>query len=139
MKIEDYIKKNIVRKGSPDKMLALSLLKQTNQDKLFFDSLKITEISARKVASNYYDMLRSVLEAMASLDGYKIYNHEAFSSYLEEKGEKENSILFDRLRKIRNNINYYGSKLTIDEAKDMIENSKYLMNYLANKYLKDLT
>ena len=138
MKFEDYIKKGIIKRSSPDRLLARSLIKQTLQDKTFFDKLEITELSARKIASNYYDMLRSILEVMAALDGYKIYNHEAFAVYLKEKGEEEKSIIFDRLRKIRNNINYYGAALSIEEAKETIVDAKYLMSYLIDKYLREL-
>src|SRR3989338_9696285 len=103
MNFEDFIKLGQVRRASRDEQLAKSLLKETVIDMEFFGDLEINEKSARKLVSNYYDFLRSILEAMAALDGYKIYNHEAFTSYLLDKGEDKMSEKFDRIRKIRNN------------------------------------
>ena len=138
MKFQDYIKNGFIRKSSPDKQLALSLLKQTKQDKEFFDSLEINEKSARKIASNYYDLLRSILEAISALDGYKIYNHEGFVYYLKEKNELKLAEKFDRIRRIRNNINYYGSAVSKEEAQDIKDNVNEMLPLLIEKYLKEL-
>jgi len=139
MNFKDCIKKGIIKILSSDRLLAVSLIKQTLQDRSFFETLQVSEISARKIASNYYDMLRSLLEAMAALDGYKMYTHDAFTAYLAEKGEHEKSIIFDRLRNMRNNINYYGAALSIEEAQEAISDTEELMNFLFDKYLKQIT
>ncbi|MBI3334055.1 hypothetical protein HYZ97_01070 [Candidatus Pacearchaeota archaeon] len=138
MEFQEYIKKGIIRKTSPDKQLAKSLMKQSKQDKIFLDSLEITDLSARKIASNYYDILRSILEAIASLDGYKIYNHEGFTYYLQSKDEQKLASKFDRLRKIRNNINYYGATMSKEEAEEIKSSVNELLPLVINKYLKDL-
>lgn len=137
MKFEDFIKLGQVRKGSRDENLAKSLIKQTGEDVSFFDSLEITKKSARKLVSNYYDFLRSILEAIAALEGYKIYGHEAYTFFLKEKGEEIFSLKFDRFKKIRNKINYYAGDIAIEEAKEVIDDIKSMINVLKGKYLKE--
>lgn len=75
-----------------------------------------------------YDALREYLESISLEKGYKIYNHECYSSFLKEilKMSREGD-LFDELRKIRNGINYYGKNVTLEEAKMIIENLKELI------------
>lgn len=136
MKFEDFIKQGQARKSVPDISLVKSLYKNTLNDLKYLDTQEINEISARKIVVNYYDCLRAILEAMASLDGYKIYQHEAFAHFLKEKDESLGSIKFDRFRKIRNRINYYGEDISIEEAKEIVKEIKSLMQYLIEKYLE---
>ena len=68
--------------------------------------------------SNYYDILRSILETIAILDRCKIYSHEAFTYFLKEKDENIIVNKFDRFRKIRNKINYYGKNISIEKTKE---------------------
>ena len=137
MNFQDFIKSGEVRRAEIDKVLAKSILNTSKSDLLFFNNLKINENSARKIVSNCYDILRSVLEAISALDGYKIYSHEAFTYFLQELGENDISLKFDRLRKIRNNITYYGKSISTEEAKDIISEIKTLINSLKPKYLKN--
>lgn len=59
---------------------------------------------------------------MAIKAGYKIYNHECYTYFLKEilnesiKGDE-----FDELRKIRNNINYYGKEISVKEAGEILK------------------
>ena len=72
MRFEDFIKEGKIRRASKDFQLSKSLIKTAEQDLKFLDKLEITEESARKIIISYYDTLRSILEAIAILKGYKI-------------------------------------------------------------------
>lgn len=134
MIFEDFIKKGQVRIASPDISLIRSLHKNTINDLKYLNGQEINEISARKIYSNYYDCLRSILEAIASVDGFKIYQHEAFTYFLKKKNENLAAIKFDRFRKIRNSINYYGEDISIDDAKETSIEIKRLIEFL--QYLR---
>lgn len=134
MKFEDFIKQGQVRKASPDRPLINSLLETSENDLLFLGKVKIDEISARKVISNYYDVLRSILEALASKKGYKIYSHEAFTYFLKELKELRIADKYDRFRKIRNDINYYGKPISLSEAKEYVPEILGLIKELRSKY-----
>lgn len=138
MSFQDFIKLGQIKRVEIDKELAKSLLKTTKSDLIFFDSWQIDENSARKIVSNYYDALRSILEAISALEGYKIYSHEVFTDFLKEKNENLMAEKFDRFRRIRNKINYYGSNISIEEAKEYKEGIIEAINILINKYLLNL-
>lgn len=84
-----------------------------------------------------YDVLRELLECLALKRGYKIYNHECYTTFLKEI--IKDSYLgdtFDKFRLLRNGINYYGKKITLEEAietiKRMIEFINKIKNLLEN-------
>jgi hypothetical protein len=118
MNFEDFIKTGQAKKAEIDRELARSLIQTADEDLIYLKSVKLDKFSARKVISNYYDVLRSILEAISILEGYKIYSHEAFTYFLKQKGEENLSNKFDRFRQIRNKINYYGKKISIEEAEE---------------------
>lgn len=130
MNFEDFIKSGNVRKSSKDPALIKSLKETADLDIRFLRGLEINENSSRKIVSNYYDVLRSILEAIALEEGYKVYSHEAFACLLKEKGQNIFAVKFDRLRKIRNKINYYGKKVSVEEAKELVKEIEDLMNKL---------
>jgi|SRR3989338_168622 len=138
MRFADFINQNMARKAEKDKNLSRALLLTAEKDLAFFKGIEINENSARKIMTNYYDILRSILESIAALDGYKVYSHEAFTYYLKEKNEGVISIKFDRLRKIRNGINYYGNSISAGEAKEIVEDIQRIICLLKEKYLKNL-
>jgi len=135
MKFNDFITRKEVRKTEFDKGLFESLVKTAELDLIFLEKVKIDEYSSRKIMSNYYDVLRSLLEAMALRDGYKVYSHEAFTFYLKEKEESEISLKFDRFRKKRNAINYYGESVSVEEVNEYSEEMKKIIMELKKKYL----
>ena len=138
MKFEDFIEKGLVRKTSKDKSLVRALLQNSKKDIEFLNGLKINEKSVRKIMTNFYDVLRSVLEAVSVIKGYKIYSHEAYIYFLKEIKENLLAIKFDRFRKIRNSINYYGKDISIEETKENIYEIKKMINILIKKYLGKL-
>ena len=76
-----------------------------------------------------YDALREYLECAALEKGYKIYNHECYVAFLKEVlNLSREGDLFDKLRKIRNGINYYGLSVTEEEALEVIRELKELIS-----------
>lgn len=136
MKLKDFIGKGQVKKVSKDISLAKSLVITANTDLKFLQSLEINENSARKIMTNYYDILRSILEAISVLNGYKIYSHEAFTYFLKEKDEDLIAEKFDRFRKIRNRLQYYGKNISVEEVKENVNEIIKLVEELKRKYLK---
>ena len=135
MKFEDFITLKKVKVVSKDLSLIKSLIATSKIDLKFLSRLTIDDVSARKIMCNYYDVLRSVLEAMALVEGYKVYSHEAFTYLLKERGEDTISLKFDKFRKIRNNINYLGENISVEEVKEYKGQITNLIEMLMNKYL----
>src|SRR3989338_5863665 len=116
MNFQEFIKRGLVRKTSPDPHLIQSLIKVIENDLSFLETVQITGLSARKVIGNYYDTLREILEVMALKVGFKVYAHEPFVAFLTEKGKEGIAAKFDRFRIMRNSINYYGASISVEEA-----------------------
>ena len=135
MKFKDFIQEGYVKKTRENKSLIESLLKNSKRDLEFLRGLKIDKNSSGKLMTNYYDVLRSILEAICSKEGYKVYSHKAYTFFLKEIKEEEISIKYDRLRRIRNSISYYGKEISIEETRENINEIKKMINYLTKKYL----
>ncbi len=138
MRFGDFIDKGIVRKTFKDKALAKALLQNSKKDLEFLENLRIDKISVRKIMTGFYDVLRSILEAVAVIKGYKIYSHEVYTYFLQEIGEEVFAIKFDRFRKIRNSINYYGEDISIEETKENISEIRKMIKSLIIKYLGEI-
>ena len=136
MKFQDFINEGKARKAEPDKLMANSIIKNTFEDLKFLDEIKLTENSKRKLVVNYYDSLRSLLEAISLMMGYKIYSHEAFTYFLKENGEDLISLKFDRFRKIRNGLNYYGKSIQLKGAEEIINELKEVIKLVKKKFIK---
>ena len=136
MKLSDFIYRGLVKKTSKDLQLAKSLYYSTESDLKFLSTLSLNKGSARTIMTSYYDALRSILEAISTLDGYKMYSHEAFTFYLKEKNEEVIAEKFDRLRKIRNSIVYYGKSISIDEVEEHTREIIKLIKQLKQKYIE---
>lgn len=62
------------------------------------------------------------LEALAIQHGHKIYDHECYTAFLKELLNKSDmGDRFDKCRKTRNSINYYGETISSDEAEYLIK------------------
>ncbi len=104
-----------------DAGLISSLIKTSNNKLQSQKKLYMDEVTANSKISLAYDSLRELLEALAIKNGYKIYNHECYTSFLKEVIKNSNlGDEFDVIRKIRNDINYYGKEINIEEANYML-------------------
>ncbi|MEK6856185.1 MAG: hypothetical protein AABX66_03450 [Nanoarchaeota archaeon] len=108
--------RKFVKIAERDDSLIFSLVESAESKLKVAKSIPQNEISYSSIIVLAYDSLRTLLEAVASKSGYKIYNHECFTSFLNEILHK-NSLAekFDSVRAVRNRINYYGRKLTMAE------------------------
>lgn len=137
MNFKDFVNEGKIRRATSDRLMTDSIIKNTFEDLKFLEQTKLTELSKRKLVTNYYDSLRSLLGAISLLKGYKIYSHEAFTPFIEEElKEKLLSIKFDRFRKIRNGLNYYGKSIQLKEAEEIIEDIKKTINEIKQKFIK---
>ncbi len=123
--------RRIVKDVKPDIDMADSLLK-SSKNKLESESkLEMNDVTAASKLSLAYDSLREILEALALKKGYKVYNHECYTSFLKEIMEKsDKGDEFDEIRKIRNSINYYGKDISTQEAMGVIARIKKLREFV---------
>jgi hypothetical protein len=119
---EECKDKKFVKETTSDQSLINSLIKSSNAKIESNNRLELDDITSNTKLGIVYDALREVLEALSIKNGFKIYNHECFTAFLYEiLKDSLSSYDFDRFRKIRNQINYYGREIELNEAKILIK------------------
>ena len=107
-----------------DNIRSKSLLQSSGQAISAALKIKAEADTLKTIIRELYEGLRQCCEALGYQRGYKFSSHEVITYFIEEV-LKEESIAskFDRYRKMRNGINYYGddvSQETVQEAKNEI-------------------
>ncbi|MFH1669455.1 MAG: hypothetical protein ABIA62_06020 [Candidatus Woesearchaeota archaeon] len=138
MIFEDFITNGKVVVGEKDLQKAKAVIKMSDNNLKAANMLDMTETTASTILSISYESIRQILEAMCLKEGYKVYSHEAFTAYLKSKNEEQMAEEFDRLRKLRNGINYYGKQVSTEVSEDAKKKIKKLCDTLKNKYLSAL-
>jgi hypothetical protein len=65
------------------------------------------------------------------MKGYKFHNHESITCFLKDiLDESEISLKFDRYRKLRNGINYYGDDIEPETVKEALRDVPEIMKKL---------
>lgn len=127
----ECVSKRIVKDVGPDKGLIKSLIKSSNNKLESGKILKMSDITAASKLSLAYDSLRELLEALALKNGYKVYNHECYTAFLKEiLGESDKGSEFDEIRKVRNDVNYYGKDISPEEVAKIIKRIENLRTFI---------
>ena len=68
-----------------------------------------------KIVEQYYEVIKELITALMYSDGYKTLSHKSLILYLEKNYAanfgKDEFILMDDMRKLRNDILYYGKQV----------------------------
>ena len=118
-------------KVTPNIIRATALLKMA-KDRLEDIS---KETKTYKIIEQYYEVIKELITAIMYTDGFKTLSHKSLIYYIQQNYKeftKEETILADELRKLRNNIVYYGQ--TID--KSFLINKEKLIIQIINKLIK---
>lgn len=136
---DECIKKNKVRKGRKDKNRAKSLLKTSQNRMRHVMESEIRDYNASTLFSDAYESLLQVCQAIISLKGYKVYNHVCITAFIKEiLGKVAISNKFDRYRKVRNGINYYGEEIDKEFAEEAIPEIERIMSSLKKEFLEEI-
>lgn len=117
--------KRLAKEISTDENLINSLIATSKNKLISQEMLPLNETTTTAKISLAYDALREILEALAIKKGFKVYNHECYTAFLKEI--IKNSFLgddFDEIRKLRNDINYYGKDIAIEECTEVLRRIK---------------
>ena len=139
MNFENNLIAGKVKKVMPNKIRAISLFKSSMQA---IETAKIIQLNLNTLKSilrELYEGLREYCEAIGYLKGYKFLDHESITYFLKDILEEQSiSIKFDRYRKLRNGINYYGNDIDMETVKEAIIEIPKIIKEL-EKYSKDVT
>ena len=135
MDLDECFRKGLIKKAKIDEELIKSLIEMANINEATVRNAKIDGINISSYVSLAYDSLREVLEAICISKGYKVLSHICIAELLKELFEDFDYDEFDRLRYIRNSINYYGTKIEFEQGKEIINKIFLMKKLLFNKYL----
>jgi len=119
MNFENSLIEGKSKRTMPNKIRALSLFKSSIQAVETAKTILLNESTSKTILRELYEGLREYCEALGYLKGYKFLDHESIGFFLRDF-LKEDSLFkkFDRYRKLRNGINYYGESVDIETVKE---------------------
>lgn len=136
MDLNNCIKRGFIRRVKVDKNLINSILGMSMSEE---ETVKEAKLN-RKNISTYcvvaYSSLRQILEAMSLNEGYKVTSHICTGLLLKKKVKDFDVEFFERLRKIRNKISYYGEGVDFETGAELIQNIFKLNKKLRAKLKK---
>ena len=121
MDLIDCRRQGIIKKTTPNKSLIKSLIEMSDTKELAVTTAVITDKTISAYVSMAYDSLRELMEALCIQHGYKVTNHICLGELLKELIKDFQYTQFDRLRYIRNGINYYGKQVGLKQGKELIK------------------
>ncbi len=121
--IDMWIRMDQLRKRSIDKEKVKSIIESSTDNMKIVKTVPLTEKSAILIFRETYESIRQLGDAQWWLLGYEPRNHEASMEILKEIDIKEKVRLYhlNRFKKIRNDANYRGFKVTLAQAKEILE------------------
>ncbi len=134
----DFIKEGIIKKITPNKERAKSLVdeseRKTHSLNEQIEKIGVKNENANDYVEYCYDIIMYLIRAKLFTEGYSSSGygaHEAEVSYLEVLGFDESDVQFtDQMRYFRNGVLYYGTSLDAEYAKKCIEFSRAICNKL---------
>ena len=138
MDLDDCFRKGLIKKTEKNIPLVKSLIEMSNIKSKAVKTAKIDELNISAYVSLAYDSLREILEALCILNGYKVLSHICIGELLKKLISDFDYIEFDRIRWIRNSINYYGEKVEFKQGKKIINKIFIMKQKILNKYLRNI-
>jgi len=130
------IEQGYVKVIAIDRIKYKSLLKSSEEAVYSANKIPIETSTLKSIIRELYEGLRQFCEAIGYLKGYKFLSHEAITYFIEDiLREQRLSAKFDRYRKIRNGINYYGEDVSEETVKEALREIPELINQLG-KHIK---
>lgn len=121
--VEQCVRGDQIRKRSLDKERVKSIIESSTTNMTIVKTVPLTEQSAILIFRETYESIRQLGDAKWWLLGYEPRNHEVSIEILKEMEIKEKVRLnhLTRFKTIRNDTNYRGFKVTVAQAKEILE------------------
>ena len=105
----------------PDRIRAKGLLASADEAIYSAGKIPFEKTTLKSIIRELYEGLRQYCEAIGYLKGYKFLSHEVITFFIEDiLNETQIAPRFDRYRKMRNGINYYGDEVRPETVKEAL-------------------
>lgn len=119
---EHSLREGYAKKVDVNTVRAKSLVQSSHEAIETAKSIPIEERKLKTIFRELYEGLREYCDALGYIKGYKFLSHEAITHFLSDiLHEHSLALQFDRLRKIRNGINYYGEAITPETIREALQ------------------
>ena len=135
MDLDECFRKGMIKKARVDADLIKSLVEMADIKEQAVKTAQVNSQNVSAYVSLAYDSLREVLEAICISKGYKVLSHICIGELLKSLLDDFDYDDFDRLRYVRNGINYYGTKVDFNQGVELIGKIFAMNRKLLNKYL----
>ncbi|MBS3137049.1 hypothetical protein J4232_01325 [Candidatus Woesearchaeota archaeon] len=127
--------KNAIKMTSNSERIK-SLLHSAKRRKDFVENHKIDDTNAEIIFSDMYEGCLELLHAFVAQKGYKVQNHICLAYFLRDnENDRELFMIFDRYRKIRNDVLYYGRMLDKGFSIKAIQELSYFYQRIKGKII----
>ena len=110
---------------------AKALIKASQEAISTIKAIPLNVHTNKTILRELYEGLRQYCEALGYLKGYKFRSHEVITTFLTtELQETTIAQEFDRYRKLRNGINYYGHDIAQETVQDALKRIPKLIEEL---------
>jgi len=131
---DDCIDSGKTKKTGQNQIRAISLARSSTQAIETAKSIPLNSNTAKTILRELYEGLREHCEAIGFLKGYKFLDHESIGYFLRDILKEQHAHnKFDRYRKLRNGINYYGNDVSIETVREAIQDIPALIRDLSSK------
>ncbi len=123
MNFQYWIIKKGLRNRQKDLEKIKSMINSAEINAIVTKEIKLNENSATLIFREIYESVRQLGDAKLWLSGYEPLNHEVSMDILKEFDIKDRVKLnsLDRLKKIRNDINYRGFRTSINQTEEILD------------------
>lgn len=120
--IEYYQREQLIRLRTPDSGIIKTLIGSAEEKAKAAKMLQVDENTATLIFLGLYESIRQLGDAKWRQIGYEALSHEPSMRILQELNitEKTKLINLDMFRRIMNDANYRGQKITVAEAKEIL-------------------
>jgi len=132
MNFKDLVRIGDIQEVEIDKIRAKSLVRTSEKAIISAKLIPINLDTQESIFRELYEGLRACCEAIGYFKGYKFRSHEAIPLFLKEVLHQDSiSEKFDRYRKIRNGINYYGETISSGSLKEALNEIPLIISSLS--------
>ena len=135
MDLKDCLDKGYIRQVPIDEGLVKSLIEMSDLKEKVVKNSKVDKENISVYVSLAYDSLKEVLDCICLIKGYKVVSHVCVGVLLKDLLKNFNFESFDRMRWIRNSINYYGEKVDYGQGKSLIKDIFKMKKLVKENYL----
>lgn len=121
MNFENSLASGKAKKIMPNRIRASSIFKSSIQAIETAKTIQLNQNTLKSILRELYEGLKEYCEAIGYLKGYKFLDHESIGYFLRDILKEQSAYMkFDRYRRLRNGINYYGEDIDIETVKEAV-------------------